>query len=108
MSKIGVLLTNTGTPDAPTSSAIRHYLKEFLSDSRVVQIPRFIWWPILYGFILRFRPKRSLKLYQEIWTDQGSPLLIYSTYSAFPISGATVRENPQKGHGFRLNNPTFD
>lgn len=77
-SKVGILLTNIGTPDAPTPSAVRRYLKTFLSDPRVVEIPRIIWLPILYGIILPFRAKKSAKLYQKIWTKQGSPLLYYS------------------------------
>ncbi|GLX79175.1 ferrochelatase 2 [Thalassotalea insulae] len=76
--KIGVLLTNLGTPDAPTSSALRKYLREFLSDPRVVEIPRLLWLMILHGIILRVRPKKSAKLYQSIWTEQGSPLLVIS------------------------------
>lgn len=72
--QIGVLLTNLGTPDAPTTSAVRKYLKEFLSDSRVIEIPRLIWLPILYGIILPFRSPRSAKLYQKIWSTTGSPL----------------------------------
>ncbi len=76
--KTGILLTQIGTPDALTVKGVRQYLKKFLSDPRVIEVPRMIWWPILHGFILRVRPKRSLKLYQEIWTDEGSPLLIYS------------------------------
>jgi len=76
--KIGVLLTNMGTPDQPTSSAVRSYLKEFLLDPRVVEISRLIWLPILYGFILPFRAKKSARLYQKIWTEQGSPLLNHS------------------------------
>lgn len=76
--KIGVLLTNIGTPHEPTASAVRHYLKEFLNDRRVVEIPRLIWWPILYGVILPFRSKKSAKLYQKIWTEHGSPLLYHS------------------------------
>jgi len=75
---IGVLLTNIGTPDSPTPSAVRRYLKEFLTDSRVVEIPQFIWFPILYGLILPFRAKKSAKLYQKIWTEEGSPLLCLS------------------------------
>ncbi|NQY63628.1 MAG: ferrochelatase [Alteromonadaceae bacterium] len=74
--RTGVLLTNLGTPDAPTSSALRRYLNEFLSDPRVVEIPKFIWLFILHGIILRFRPAKSAKLYQSIWTDEGSPLLV--------------------------------
>jgi len=74
MKKIGVLLTNTGTPDAPTPSAVRRYLREFLSDKRIVKLPRLIWLPILYGFVLTLRPRRSAKLYQRIWTSKGSPM----------------------------------
>ena len=73
--RTGVLLNNLGTPDAATAPALRVYLKEFLSDPRVVEIPRFIWFIILYLFILTFRPKSSAKLYQQIWTDAGSPLM---------------------------------
>ncbi len=73
--KTGVLLTNLGTPDAPTTPALRRYLREFLSDPRVVEVPRLIWWMILHGVILRFRPRRSAKLYQSVWTKDGSPLL---------------------------------
>jgi ferrochelatase len=76
--KVGVLLTQIGTPEKPQTAAVRAYLKKFLSDPRVIELPRYLWWPILHGFILRFRPKRSAKLYQEIWTDEGSPLLLYS------------------------------
>ncbi|MEW6990186.1 ferrochelatase [Colwelliaceae bacterium 6441] len=76
--KIGVLLTNLGTPSAPTASALRTYLREFLSDPRVVEIPRLVWLMILHGIILRVRPKKSAKLYQSIWTDDGSPLMVIS------------------------------
>lgn len=76
--KTGVLLTNLGTPDAPTPKALRKYLREFLSDPRVVEIPRLIWLIILHGIILRVRPKKSAALYQSIWTEQGSPLLAIS------------------------------
>lgn len=74
----GILLTNIGTPDAPTTKAVRRYLSEFLSDSRVIELPRIIWQPILHGIILRFRPKKSAALYQRIWRPEGSPLLHYS------------------------------
>lgn len=70
----GILLTNLGTPDEPTPPALRRYLKEFLSDPRVVEIPRLIWWVILHLFVLTFRPRSSAKLYQRVWTDAGSPL----------------------------------
>jgi len=72
------LLVNLGTPDAPTASAVRRYLAQFLGDRRVVDTPRWLWWPILYGVILRLRPRRSARLYASIWTEQGSPLLVFS------------------------------
>lgn len=74
-SRIGVLITNLGTPDAPTAPALRRYLKEFLWDPRVVEVPRPVWWLILNGIILTFRPKRSAAKYATIWTEAGSPLL---------------------------------
>lgn len=76
--KCGILLTNTGTPTAPTTRAVRDYLKQFLSDPRIVEIPPLLWKPILHGIILQTRPKRSAQLYQKIWTPEGSPLLVYS------------------------------
>ncbi len=83
--RIGVLLTNLGTPDAPTPKALRRYLKEFLSDPRIVQIPRFIWWIILHLLILPFRPKKSAKLYASIWTEHGSPLLVHTQQTAIKL-----------------------
>lgn len=76
MEKTAVLLVNLGTPDAPNPKSVRRYLAEFLSDSRVIDLPRWKWLPILHGIILRVRPKKSAKLYQSVWTDQGSPLLL--------------------------------
>ncbi|MCG8036836.1 MAG: ferrochelatase [Candidatus Thiodiazotropha taylori] len=75
---LAILLINLGTPDAPTTSAVRRYLAEFLSDPRIVAIPKLIWQIILHGIVLRVRPKRSAKAYASIWTDQGSPLLVIS------------------------------
>jgi len=77
-SRIGVLLVNLGTPDAPTAEAVRRYLAEFLSDSRVVEIPPAVWKPILHGVILRVRPAKSARKYAAIWGNDGSPLLIHS------------------------------
>jgi len=74
----GVLLVNLGTPEEPTSSAVRRFLKQFLSDPRVIEYPRWLWWLILNGVILRVRPSRSAAAYQKIWTDDGSPLMIFS------------------------------
>ncbi len=74
----GVLLCNLGTPDAPRTSELKRYLKQFLSDPRVVEVPRLIWWLILNLIILRIRPRRSAKLYKSVWTQGGSPLLVHS------------------------------
>ncbi|ESS73153.1 ferrochelatase HemH [Methyloglobulus morosus KoM1] len=73
--KTGILLANLGSPTAPTIPAVRKFLKDFLWDPRVVNIPRPIWWLVLHGFVLPFRPARSAKAYQKIWTDKGSPLI---------------------------------
>lgn len=73
-----VLLVNLGTPDAPTPAAVRRYLAEFLSDRRVIDLPRWIWLPILYGVILNLRPRRSAHAYRSVWTDAGSPLRVFS------------------------------
>lgn len=73
---LGILVVNLGTPDAPTTSAVRRYLRQFLSDPRVVEYPRAIWWFIL-NIILLIRPSRSAHAYQQIWTERGSPLLIH-------------------------------
>ena len=76
--RLGVLLVNLGTPAAPTTAAVRSYLRDFLSDSRVIDYPRWKWLPILHGVILRIRPRKSAHAYQQIWTDKGSPLLVYT------------------------------
>lgn len=76
--KKGVLLVNLGTPDAPEAPEVRTYLRKFLADRRVIDMPRLAWMPILYGMILPFRPARSAALYRKIWTDEGSPLLLYT------------------------------
>jgi ferrochelatase len=73
---IGVLLINLGTPDAPEERAVRRYLAEFLSDPRVIEIPKLAWKPILHGFVLRTRPRRSAEAYNQIWTNEGSPLRV--------------------------------
>ena len=80
--KIGVLVTNLGTPDAPTPSALRRYLGEFLWDPRVVEVPRPLWWLILHGIILRIRPRRSAKAYSGVWEPEGSPLLLHTAKQA--------------------------
>ena len=77
-SRLGVLLSNLGTPEAPDTASVRRYLREFLSDPKVIQLPRWLWLPILHGFILRFRTPRSARAYRSVWTEQGSPLAVYS------------------------------
>jgi ferrochelatase len=83
----GVLLCNLGTPDAPTPAATRRYLAEFLSDRRVVEMPRWLWRPILHGFILRARPARSAAKYRAIWQPEGSPLMVHSQKQAALLRG---------------------
>jgi len=86
-SKTAVLLLNLGTPSAPTAKAVRAYLKEFLSDPRVVEIPRVIWWCILNGIILPIRSGASAKKYASIWLPKlGSPLMHYSRLQAKELS----------------------
>ncbi len=93
-SRTAVLLVNLGTPDAPTPAALRRYLAEFLWDPRVVEIPRPLWWLILNGVILRTRPAKSAAKYASIWTDQGSPLLLWSARQAELLQA----ELAQRGH----------
>ena len=76
--RTAVLLLNLGTPDAPTAAAVKPYLKEFLSDQRVVELPKLLWQPILRGLVLTFRPKKSAHAYEKIWFKEGSPLEVYT------------------------------
>ena len=80
--KIGVLLVNLGTPDAPTTEAVKRYLKQFLSDRRVVEIPPLLWQPILRGIVLNTRPRKSAANYEKVWTDKGSPLAFHTIAQA--------------------------
>ncbi|WP_342251471.1 ferrochelatase [Sphingomonas sp. OTU376] len=86
--KIGVLLVNLGTPDAPDAPSVRRYLGEFLSDQRVVEIPPLLWQPILRGIILRTRPKKSAHAYQQVWREDGSPLAAITRAQARALQGA--------------------
>ena len=85
--KVAIVLVNLGTPEAPTAKAVRPYLKEFLSDSRVVEISKLIWWCILNGIILPFRSKQSAAKYAAIWTDEGSPLKVHTLKQATLLRG---------------------
>lgn len=109
-SKTGVLLTNLGTPDSPTAGALRRYLREFLSDPRVVEIPRLVWMVILHGIILRVRPKKSAKLYESIWTEQGSPLLVISKQQKAKVEHALTEkygDNVMVDVAMRYGNPSI-
>ena len=86
--KAGVLLINLGTPNAPEPGAVRLYLREFLSDPRVVEIPQLVWQPILRGLILTTRPKKSAHAYRQVWTDEGSPLAVITARQAKALEGA--------------------
>jgi ferrochelatase len=86
--KIGVLLINLGTPNAPEPGAVRLYLREFLSDPRVVEIPQLVWQPILRGIILNTRPRKSARAYKEVWTAEGSPLAAITARQAKALAGA--------------------
>ncbi|MCE5180846.1 MAG: ferrochelatase [Betaproteobacteria bacterium] len=85
--KTGILLINLGTPDEPTAAAVKTYLREFLSDPRVVEIPRALWWLILNGIILNTRPRKSAEKYALIWTTEGSPLLVHTQRQAKLLQG---------------------
>ena len=106
--RLAVLLVNLGTPDAPDSRAVRRYLAEFLGDPRIVEQPRWLWWLILNGIILRLRPARSARAYQKVWTPAGSPLQIQTQALAERLqarfgergSGIVVR------HAMRYGNPS--
>lgn len=109
--KIGVLVTNLGTPEAPTASALRTYLREFLSDPRVVEIPRILWMIILHGIILRIRPKKSAALYKSIWTEQGSPLMVISEKQKDKIAEALTEKYGDKvtvALAMRYGNPSIE
>ena len=86
--KIGVLLINLGTPNAPEPGAVKLYLREFLSDPRVVEIPQLVWQPILRGIILNTRPKKSAHAYKQVWMEEGSPLAVYTRRQAEALQGA--------------------
>lgn len=85
--RAAILLANLGTPEAPTAPALRRYLAEFLGDRRVVDLPRWLWWPILHGFILRTRPAQSARKYEKIWMAEGSPLKVHTERQAKLLRG---------------------
>jgi len=98
VSRTAVVLANLGTPDAPTPAAVKVYLKQFLSDPRVVEIPRLIWWLILNGIILPFRSRQSAEKYASIWTAEGSPLKVHTERQAALLQSVLSA----RGHELRV------
>lgn len=107
----GILLVNTGTPDAPTKEAVVRYLRRFLSDRRIVDLPPLIWKPLLNGIILRVRPVKTVKIYQRIWTSEGSPYTLHSQ----ELEAAVAQQFAADGHtevlvrmAHRYGNPSIE
>ena len=108
--RIGVLVTNLGTPDAPTPGAVRRYLAEFLADPRVIEAPRLVWRLILHGVVLRIRPRRSAHAYASIWTPEGSPLLVNSRAIADALDARWTERQPGRvavALGMRYGDPSI-
>ncbi len=103
--KVGVLLVNLGTPDAPTTSAVKRYLKQFLSDQRVVEIPPLLWQPILRGIILNTRPQKSAQAYAKVWTEKGSPLAFFTAGQAEALQ-ARMEGIADVRYAMRYGNPS--
>lgn len=104
--RLGVLLVNLGTPDAPDAPSVRRYLAEFLSDRRVVEIPQLIWQPILRGLILTTRPKKSAHAYRQVWTDEGSPLAAITRRQTRALQAA-LGSDVLVDHAMRYGNPAI-
>ncbi len=103
---VAVLLVNLGTPDAPTPAAVKRYLREFLSDPRVVEIPAVVWQPILRGIILNLRPRKSAHAYRQVWTDEGSPLAAITARQAEALQ-ARLRGVARVDWAMRYGNPSI-
>ncbi len=109
--KIGILVTNLGTPDAPKKAELKRYLREFLSDPRVVEVPRLLWWMILNLVILNIRPKRSAKAYSTVWTERGSPLMFNTQDQTTALRAklkSTYGENVVVEFAMRYGAPSVD
>jgi protoporphyrin/coproporphyrin ferrochelatase len=107
--RTAVLFVNLGTPDEPTAPALRRYLAEFLSDPRVVEIPRFVWWFILHGVILRTRPKQSAAKYASVWMPEGSPLAVWTARQTAALGEAMAARGHRVlvRHAMRYGNPSI-
>jgi len=108
--KTGVLITNLGTPDAPDAKSVRKYLNQFLSDPRVIEIPKFLWQIILKGIILQIRPRKSADNYKKIWTNNGSPLLYISKKQIEGVKKIILAKYPniEFALGMRYGNPSIE
>ncbi|MBI5141602.1 MAG: ferrochelatase [Nitrospirae bacterium] len=109
ITKTGILLANLGSPDEPTTAAVRRYLKEFLWDRRVVEMPRPLWWLILNGIILNTRPRRSAHAYKTVWTPEGAPLLAISKKQATALESVMRQksEGLEVAVGMRYGSPSI-
>ncbi len=108
--RIGVLVANLGTPDSPTYFAVQRYLREFLSDRRVIETSPLLWLPLLYGFVLTIRPLRTAPKYRKIWMPEGSPLAVYSTRLAAKLQGllqASLGDRVRVALGMTYGNPSI-
>lgn len=111
VARTGVLLVNLGTPDAPTAAKLKPYLKEFLCDPRVIEVRPWLWWLILNCFILPLRPRRSAVLYQNVWTSEGSPLLLYTQAQSAKLSSRVAQEFGDRvivDFAMAVGNPSID
>ena len=104
--KVGVLLVNLGTPDGPDTKSVRRYLAEFLSDRRVVEIPRIAWLPILYGLVLTTRPAKSAEAYEQVWRKEGSPLAVITAQQAEALA-ARMGDPVMVGWAMRYGQPAI-
>lgn len=105
--KTGVLLVNLGSPSAPTIPAVRHFLRDFLWDPRVVNLPRPVWWLILHCFVLPFRPRRSALAYRKIWESKGSPLVFLTRQLTEKIADRLQVENVTTHYAMRYGDPSI-
>lgn len=104
--RVAVLLVNLGTPDAPTAGAVRRYLRQFLSDPRVIEIPRAVWLPILHGFVLTTRPQQSARKYASIWQPEGSPLRVHTERQA-RLLGERLGKPVRVAYAMRYGEPSI-
>ncbi len=105
--KTGVLLVNLGSPEAPTPSKVRCYLREFLTDPRVVNLPRGLWWFILNFIVLPFRPRKAAKAYRKIWMDKGSPLIFFTQQLCHKLTDQLVAKNVVIDYAMRYGKPVL-